>query len=557
MSSTSVTPDAPPQVQMPAPSGSTLASVVGNTAPQMPNPQSPGAPAEQRVMEDDPGNAQPTSRLQQVLSAISKVGAVVSTGLAGISPGNRPNFISGLGEGARAEQADQANQQQIKFQYFQDQVRLANLHAQDQAKQAATDEQTKAQQAAEDFQREAYESKDGVYNTHPNNGTAVLQTLQADTQANGAASITPGTHVSANGKDILIPSNDPPSLAAQVGNYKALEGIIPGLPALPAFDPNSVKSTADVVKARQDLGQHLDIMQHLLQGYGPDGTPLSHAALNDLIPSYQSQIDALTKSGNASPYQLGTLKNTLAILQANEAHHTDAENKAFANQTAQQVDRAKQVGAVTTANKEDLQDNAAANKTLGNGAKASADPFGVTSPLDSKEFNSRYNTFSKAYVQPLTKTDQQLSQFARIQSDIDKNGNMSGAESVVGLFNAIGISASPLKGMGFRINNNTVEEHANATGIGQKLYQKLLSLKSGDVVTPQQLKDYASIATQARESQYNSAIDEARRQGLPVDFLPKGNGAQIDPSTAKMYMRAANNDPNKARTAAQQAGWNF
>lgn len=148
-----------------------------------------------------------------------------------------------------------------------------------------------------------------------------------------------------------------------------------------------------------------------------------------------------------------------------------------------------------------------------------------------------------------------MQQFKQITGAVDKTGNLTGAQSVVGLFNAIGISATPLKGMGFRINSNTVSEHEEARGLGQSLYQKFLGLKAGDVVTPQQLKDYGVLASQTRENTYNSAIDEARRQGMPVDFLPRGNNEVIDPSTARMYLRAANGDRNKAAEAAQKSGW--
>ena len=287
---------------------------------------------------------------------------MLSTGLSGIPAGGRPSFLGGLGQGARAEQASQANQQAVKFASFQDQIRAANLHAQDLQKQAADDAQTKAQQAAEDFQNEALGTHGGSMETHPNDGTAVMQTLQGQTAANGSATIAPGTHISADGKNINVPSNTPETLAAQVQNYKALEGKLPSLPGLPAFDPSSVKSMQDVTNARVELGKHLDIMQHLLQGYDVSGNPLSHQQLNNLIPAYQAQIDSLTKNGGATDYQLGTLKNTLAILQANEQHHSDTED-AVAAKVAQQ--KAQQAGAVANAQlpaKQALQDNAAGNK---------------------------------------------------------------------------------------------------------------------------------------------------------------------------------------------------
>lgn len=483
-------------------------------------------------------------------SALGKVASVVSTGLSGVPAGGRPSFMGGLGQGARAQQQAQAAQQEIKFKDFDTQVRLANLHNQDQELQLRTQEQQDAHQKAQDTQAD-YDEEHGIsYDPHPNDGVAVMDTLQGQTQANGAASVPAGTHLSADGKTVNVPDNSQETAQGLLEKYKALQGplSLPSLPQNAQFVP----------------GRNLDVMTHKLGGYKADGTPWNHDDLPQQISALQSQRDALAKNG-ATPYQLQTVDNTIGIMQA----QSDALDKHAAT-VEQQKAQSKKAGEITAdmspagralaqSNEklaEQKQDNAASDRSQG-GAAPTPDPFGVTSNLDSKTYNSRYNTFSKAYVQPLTKTDQQLAQFSNIQSDIDKNGNMTGAESVVGLFNAIGISASPLKGMGFRINNNTVEEHANARGLGQSLYQKLLGLKDGDVVTPQQLKDYSSIATQARESQYNSAIDEARRQGLPVDFLPKGNGSQIDPSTAKMYMRGANGDPNKARSAAQQAGWGF
>jgi hypothetical protein len=89
---------------------------------------------------------------------------------------------------------------------------------------------------------------------------------------------------------------------------------------------------------------------------------------------------------------------------------------------------------------------------------------------------------------------------------------LSGAASVVGLFNAIGISATPLQGKGFRINENTVKEHTDARGLGQKALQKLESLQTGAVITENQLKDYAGIAAQVYKDSFINAANEQRRQ---------------------------------------------
>jgi hypothetical protein len=195
------------------------------------------------------------------------------------------------------------------------------------------------------------------------------------------------------------------------------------------------------------------------------------------------------------------------------------------------------------------------------------DVAGFSSPLTEKEYDKRYDAFTKSKdYQTLSTLKGSYQQFNDTLNHIAQTGDMTGAESVVGLFNAIGISATPLAGKGFRINANTVSEHAEARGIDQAAYQKLLALKNGDVITPKQLQDYSNIAAGVYHNAYVNAADEAHREGLPVDFLPQGGGQQVDPITARIYMDvilhsnpALANNPKAAQAAAKQAaaqnGW--
>jgi len=191
-----------------------------------------------------------------------------------------------------------------------------------------------------------------------------------------------------------------------------------------------------------------------------------------------------------------------------------------------------------------------------NAAGKHTDVFGNTSSLSEKEYNKRYDSFSNSKQRKdLTTLQGSYEQFRDAVQKIDSGQDLTGADSVVGLFNAIGISATPLAGKGFRINENTIKEHANARGIGQAGYQKLLSLKNGDVITPQQLKDYANIAKQVYFNSYIEGANEQRRQLNYIDVLPQGNNQTIDPVTAQMYLRISGGDPVKARQAAQKSGW--
>src|SRR5258708_6505222 len=177
-----------------------------------------------------------------------------------------------------------------------------------------------------------------------------------------------------------------------------------------------------------------------------------------------------------------------------------------------------------------------------------------------KESNKIHDSFKKD-ADDLAKTEGTFNQFQDVLNDINAGKDMTGAQSVVALFNAIGISATPLKGMGMRINSNTVEEHENARGLGESAYQKFLKVKKGDVITPQQVKDYAQIAMRSRHDAYVNKINEARGQGIDPSFLlPRGNGRKIDTNTATIYYdTAAGSTPQEkqanALKAAKQLGW--
>jgi hypothetical protein len=186
------------------------------------------------------------------------------------------------------------------------------------------------------------------------------------------------------------------------------------------------------------------------------------------------------------------------------------------------------------------------------------DSFGVQitpPPGGPKAVANLQKTFKKD-ADNLAKTEGTYNQFQDVLNDINSGKGVNGAQSVVSLFNAIGLSAEPLAGKGFRINNNTVEEHAEARGLGDTLYQKLLKLKSGDVITPNQIKDYANIAIRSRHDAYVNKINEARQQGLdPTFLLPRGNGRNVDPNTASIFMDAAEGNQDIAMQKARLLGW--
>lgn len=207
----------------------------------------------------------------------------------------------------------------------------------------------------------------------------------------------------------------------------------------------------------------------------------------------------------------------------------------------------------------------AAETTARTSAEAAASPgwagktdnFG--SPLggpevDQKEFNKRYDAFSKDYIQPLNRLKKTDTELTRIMN----TSNMSGAQKVTALLAAVGISGDPLQGKGFRINQAIVGEHAGARNIWESAVQRANQIiGSGGPITEKQVRDYESIARDVVHDAFVAAGGEAHRQGLPVDFLPRGGGKTIDPDTAKLYLDIAGGDKDSARKAAKADGWRF
>jgi hypothetical protein len=285
--------------------------------------------------------AQPQSRLGSILSAVAKTAV---TGLSGIPNTGRPSFVTGLGQGARAEQADQAQKQDIKFKTFDDQMRAAQLHNQDLAMQAHTQEQADAHESHMKAMHAGDDSWGVQYDTIANHGDAVLDHLKTQTTVNGAAVVPPGTHFSPDGKTILIPKDTPESNAGQLAQFKA---VAPALGLNVNVPEGATKLDPKVATA----------FYNKLQGFDANGDVYPADKLPALIASNQAQRDALATQG-APKSQLDALDGIVSKQQAQLKADKDASDAA----TKKQLDTLNKTEAIKAKYKEEAQDNAAENK---------------------------------------------------------------------------------------------------------------------------------------------------------------------------------------------------
>lgn len=239
--------------------------------------------------------AQPKSRLATLLSA-------VVTGLQGIPDRGRPSFITGLGEGARAEKQEEINQQNIKFRDFQTQARLAELHNQDLKLQQDTQAQRDAHIKAELDNRALANSLGIKYDTIASDGNTVMDHLKSQTVATGSASVPPGTHLSGDGESINIPQDNQTTQDGQKQLYSMLAPAL-GLTPLPRG--------ADFVPP-----QLLNMLTNKIHGFQINGQPYKHDDLPQVIATAQANRDQLVKNG-AAPEQLKAVDNMIGIYKAN------------------------------------------------------------------------------------------------------------------------------------------------------------------------------------------------------------------------------------------------
>jgi hypothetical protein len=320
----------------------------------------PTAPVQTAAPTQPAPAPQPTSRLQAIIQAVSKVG---ETALAGIPNKGRPSFVTGLGEGARAEQQEQATQNAIKFKTFDDQVRAAQLHNQDLELQARTQAQADAHKVAQDTQHDWDEAHGLQYQEIPNSGQAATDYLTAQS-GNGGASIPPGTHLSADGKSILIPKQSDETQAALLKKYQTFASAynLPSLPDGAQFVP----------------GKFTDFLQNKLEGKNLDGSVIKHDDLQGAIVDLQTTRANLAKKGGTDPAVLSQIDGTIAHLKENQtaldAHQADV----FKKQQAQQLDTLNKSEAIKAKYAEQKQDNAAGNKATGDTTELNAVAFDPT-----------------------------------------------------------------------------------------------------------------------------------------------------------------------------------
>jgi len=94
----------------------------------------------------------------------------------------------------------------------------------------------------------------------------------------------------------------------------------------------------------------------------------------------------------------------------------------------------------------------------------------------------------------------------------------TGAQSMVALSTHLATTFGNVKGA--RITKDMIQEHLGARGVSDKALVAFQRLTNGDVLSPDQWAAFHDLINTSRTENWKTAVTEATRKKLPVDFLP-------------------------------------
>ena len=509
---------------------------------------------------------------QPVDSRKAQLMRIASHGLAGLAAGSRAggkgsglaDALSGLGSGAEAvtassQAADKQAKQQANEDFERQQKKIMQQH--EIARTNSLTYTTYSHDMREEDEHDPQRKKYNQWADAAEQGGLDVRTMSAQ-EAKAAQASDPSfatnhlllpagfkPQVGPKGEVLTDPTTGQPLRDGQVlviqgGHMDASGNKVVSLPSSLVDDVHKYGDLLGITNAKGlKTGDEVDADQFFkLIGVAQEGNKKQQEGwLKPIITVDQDTGKKFEKNSNT-----GELREAKAIPTSDVKNLADANKK----DTSGEVTPLEKF-------KQDREDQRARiRKASDDKAGQNTDVFGNVSTLPEKEFNKRYDSFNKSkQYQTLGVLQGSYDQFQQAVKDIDSGKPLSGAQSVVQLFNAIGISATPLAGKGFRINENTVKEHVEARGLDQSALQKLEKLETGAVITEKQLKDYAGIAAQVYKNSFINAAKEQKRQLGYIDVLPLGNNEPVDPMTASLYLQTAGGDRAKAESALKKSGW--
>lgn len=142
----------------------------------------------------------------------------------------------------------------------------------------------------------------------------------------------------------------------------------------------------------------------------------------------------------------------------------------------------------------------------------------------------------KAYVQPadaVEKSYQMMDSAYREYQAARAQGKQlpTGAQSMLALSQHLSTTFGNVKGS--RITKDMIQEHLHARSVSDSARVALQRLTNGDQLSPDQWEAFHALIGESRRLSWETAVKEAKRKNIPVDFLPPDLNSMAAPANAE------------------------
>jgi len=133
------------------------------------------------------------------------------------------------------------------------------------------------------------------------------------------------------------------------------------------------------------------------------------------------------------------------------------------------------------------------------------------------------DALDKAYVQPANAVEKSYDMMDHAYQEYEdaraKGKDLpTGAQSMVALSTHLSTTFGNVKGS--RITKDMIQEHLGARGVSDKALVAFQKLSNGDVLSPDQWEAFHSLISESRTLSWQTAVKEAERKHVSINFLP-------------------------------------
>lgn len=143
---------------------------------------------------------------------------------------------------------------------------------------------------------------------------------------------------------------------------------------------------------------------------------------------------------------------------------------------------------------------------------------GATTAAGAGIGNKQVEAFNKDYVNPAEAIERSYQMFQDAYKAIQNGDAKTGAEDMLLLSQHLGTTFGQVKGS--RMNKDLIEEHKDAIGIQDRIERFGNNLASGQMLSPDQRKEFGDLISNMRNLTWRTAAKEAARNNQPINFLP-------------------------------------